>query len=815
MGKGGGIFGFRRKNKNKNKQGGAASASTSTGKKQTEELAIAPLDKVVRHQSLEEDCSNVDGTVDANGTVDGATERTLDESESQPAVEGKVTEATTASATGTAKAIVNVNVSSESNTPTPTSTPTKFKAPAVRGNKIAERTARLQQGYQKDQVFGSPPTTLKPASGSELDATTTNTRPTAGTAAGTNTDTNTSTNTSTNTDSTPPRNIASTQKQFWQERAFAEKDTTTATTAHSTTSSTPSQEHPKKLKAKTVWLQGAFTPTGGGNMPNLDDVLAIETIAGAAATAQQEETCRRRQDLPQALEAGQQQDPHDIHANPRTVKHCQGDPYQSAYKVWYQKGLIHWCPTPHAMETDGDYQHGESLVTNAHEGVQPAGSYHHTNSIVLERSADPSESAGSEITPVTADAAVASPRRSAAKEPIVVETVESGISDTTTDESAISVDSVNRLLDHIFAIDHSVGMESFNQDAADAAEPAVIVPVATSSEGTVPVAAAAVVAAVTPETHNAPSSPARDTVKGPSVIALAAAMNQKYPPQHAAETTPKKRTIPMSHAVSCALSSVTSPESPTRSIARDDPHRDDYIVWNHKGLLKWIPEGADPAPRPEPNGTYEHGASVAVSSTVYEEKNFSVAAGQAMFSGPANVVEETVTITTAVDEASVISNISGEEEEKEALDDSTPSDSFFVFVKDTKRKVPRAPVLSWFGGAVDNLADSVPETLELPVHFEDAAAAPSSIKSPSAERVAAYKYVAESHQTYVKNRTSPEAVMIRRQALDRLQEVKCPENDDNGGYVDECLRRNGERKKDDTGGYVDECLRRNGERKKD
>jgi hypothetical protein len=97
----------------------------------------------------------------------------------------------------------------------------------------------------------------------------------------------------------------------------------------------------------------------------------------------------------------------------------------------------------------------------------------------------------------------------------------------------------------------------------------------------------------------------------------------------------------------------------------------------------------------------------------------------------------------------------------------------FVFLPTTNRRIPKAPVDSWFGNSPVKKEYSSPErnprtdkkvnTSEGYHHAE--AASPTSPR----ERLEAYKYLASTTKNYAKNRTSPEAAQERREAFDRLE----------------------------------------------
>jgi hypothetical protein len=134
----------------------------------------------------------------------------------------------------------------------------------------------------------------------------------------------------------------------------------------------------------------------------------------------------------------------------------------------------------------------------------------------------------------------------------------------------------------------------------------------------------------------------------------------------------------------------------------------------------------------------------------------------------AKVMDEPVAsidVAVATNEGNTVPPSIMSEEEKVSSKEEEVWENF-VFLKNTKRRVPRAPkapVVSWFGisrtGHKQNLGEELKDT---------------EVVSPSPDRLEAYKYVVATTKSYIKNRDSPEAAQERRKAFEKLEGTKSP-----------------------------------------
>jgi hypothetical protein len=182
-------------------------------------------------------------------------------------------------------------------------------------------------------------------------------------------------------------------------------------------------------------------------------------------------------------------------------------------------------------------------------------------------------------------------------------------------------------------------------------------------------------------------------------------------------------------------------------------------VWNKRGLLPLTLAGKDndnTQEKPEPEGSYQHQQSFKVPPNLYTSE-----------SDPMDEAVAEKDATAADEEKGVSSRKS--ESYKVPLEQ-------FVFLKNTNRRIAKAPVTSWFGNSRSGKKGDMSSTTERnsctgKKENSSEGLNHADVVSPR-DRVAAYENLASTHKNYAKNRNSPEAAQERRQAFDRVEGAK-------------------------------------------
>lgn len=142
----------------------------------------------------------------------------------------------------------------------------------------------------------------------------------------------------------------------------------------STTSSSPRST--QKLSMKRAWLETAFTPTGGGNMPGVASPDSAEggqsvaspnsaaaeaaKIIGASPRSEESYTFDNATTPPSRAKSGPKRT--EVYYLDKS-----SDPYEKFYNVWYKAGLLAWRPETYrndVEEREEEEEDGVDIVDN-------------------------------------------------------------------------------------------------------------------------------------------------------------------------------------------------------------------------------------------------------------------------------------------------------------------------------------------------------------------------------------------------------------------------------------------------------------------
>lgn len=173
------------------------------------------------------------------------------------------------------------------------------------------------------------------------------------------------------------------KRQFW-ETVFTQKGS-----GSGDQSSSDDEDLVKhNVMDKKKWLQEAFTPTGGGNMPQNDDYSNDEDPT-EDLTMTESEAIDLEEDIDQVLfskktpTAPGQAYSYTPPKSTGTVSYDAEDPYQDAYRIWQQKGLL---PSEESNEQPKKTAASPDLPSPSGTTTDAQGAYHHAVSFKLEDS---------------------------------------------------------------------------------------------------------------------------------------------------------------------------------------------------------------------------------------------------------------------------------------------------------------------------------------------------------------------------------------------------------------------------------------------